>query len=168
MTSIYLLLGHIGTLFICNQFNLIINFPTEITKIGGGKEKYFKVNVLNNNKTVIITSNKLAQINKVKSNFHFSTKTRPYDFYIHYNDSRCNSNVNVYHGDTNSAFRLKEENETIQYFEGERSIKIVNKSKVPIKINGKIFNRNAYFSKGIPLFIDKNPKSSLTNLLVQQ
>ena len=160
--NFFMLPGHIATLFVGFKFALILTFENPITGYGGASHaeiSIFRDLSFNKGQTIIIN----PKTDKLDTNLVIFTKNRKYNFYIKFDKERAFKFVDVYNGKINNSYVLKREANSYKYYEGKTSVKIANKQKYPIYVNGRKVKRVQYFSKGIPLFIKKNPEKNIAN-----
>ena len=69
-------------------------------------------------------------------------------------ESRQHDFVYIHKGRENATYVKKFENDLVKIHEGDSSIYIVNKSKVPVEVNGSLVERHTFLSKGLPVIVN--------------
>ncbi len=151
MTFLFLTLSHPTT--------LVFDEPVEY--VSAGKEGDFDLHRANNQKILVIRPLKYFG----ETDMIIITKDRHYQFKLKevqqgQTPDSSHSLVNIYEGAINRSFNKKLETDNYKVFDGETSTWVVNKSKIPITVNGVEVVRDGYFSKGSPILINNQRVSN--------
>lgn len=141
----------ISTLFLSANLITSLTFKDEVRSYiyGGVKEEVF-AELANSNKTLVLKAKK----KDIDTNLIIVTSKNRYYFTVKGTDKYSHQFVEIEDGTINSNFKKIQENDTYEIFEGMTSLMVVNKSKVPIVVNGIEVRAKEYFSKGTPMFVD--------------
>lgn len=149
--SFYILSGQMTTLLLSMHLLTTLTFPTEIQSfLYGGSESEVFFEVTNNNKTLAIRPNQSERF----SNLLVVTKRDRYYFTLDYDESSPHQFIEIEKGQKNHALKEKVKDENYQIMEGASSVLFINKREAPVRVNGREVERRAYFSKGVPLFLE--------------
>ena len=148
---IYVLLNHVVTLLLSMQFTTVITFPTDIRTItyGGSQDEIFTAQV-NENKTLVIK----PLMAGVDSNLLVVTKDKQYFFYLKNDSVGPHKFVTILDGKKDSSFVVAKDTEKYTIFDGKTSVRVINKGKPPLLIDGQMVDRETFISKGAPVYIE--------------
>ncbi len=135
-------------LSVASPTTLVFNEPIEY--ISAGKNGDVTIH-RSNNKSMIVVQPLKEQLN---TNMIVITKTNHFHFKIQTNGSKPHDIVYIYPGKVNTTFLKRLETEDFKILEGDSSVLLLNSSKSPMKVNDQIVEREQYFSKGVPLFVN--------------
>lgn len=141
----------ISTLFLSANLITSLTFKDEVRSYiyGGVKEEVF-AELANSNKTLVLK----AKRKDIDTNLIIVTSKNRYYFTVKGTEKYSHQFIEIEDGMINSNFKKIQEKDTYEVFEGMTSIMVVNKSKVPIVVNGIEVKAKEYFSKGTPVFVD--------------
>jgi type IV secretory pathway VirB9-like protein len=154
MVNFYILAKSLTFLFLTISHPTTLVFDEPVEYVSAGKEGDFDLHRANNQKILVVRPMK----NFGETDMIVITKVHHYQFKLKEvlpnNPEQTHSLVNVYEGETNKSFNKKIETDLFKFYEGETSTWIVNKTKIPISVNGTLVERDGYFSKGAPILIN--------------
>jgi len=91
----------------------------------------------------------------LSTNMIVITKNNHFQFRIQTSDKPHNI-VYVYPGKVNTTFLKRLETADFKILEGDSSVLVLNRSESALKVNDQLIDREQYFSKGVPLFINEH------------
>lgn len=155
--NFYILAKSMTYLFLCisHPTTLVFNEPVEY--VSAGREGDFDLHRANNQKIVVLRPLKPfgeTDMIVITKDHHYQFKLK--NVLVSQKSDQSHSFINIYEGAINRSFEKKSETEAYKILEGETSSWIVNKSKVPINVNGEEVIRDGYFSKGSPILINNH------------
>lgn len=149
--TFYILSGQMTTLLLSLHLLTTLTFPSEIQSfLYGGSESDVFFQVTNNNKTLAIKPNQSEKF----SNLLVVTKKGRYYFTLDYDESSPHQFIEIQDGLKNHALKELVNKPNYQVMEGASSILFINKEDEKVWVNGREVDRRAYFSKGVPLFLE--------------
>jgi hypothetical protein len=146
-----ILLNQITTLFVGLNLLTTLSFESEIKSFyyGGNKDDvYLKTT---DSRTLLIKPYRVDAL----SNLLVVTQKRKYYFVLSYDQANPHGFIEVRHGVMNHALKKKIETTDYEILEGESSLLFINRRATEIDVNGIKVNKREYFSKGVPLLIEK-------------
>lgn len=146
----YILAKSMVYLFLSLNSPTTLVFQEGIEYVSAGKNGDFTLNRSNNQKILVIQP--LKEVSE--TNMVVITKEQHYQFKVKTVENGHHSFVYVYPGSINKTFVNKLETQDFRILEGDSSTLVQNKRDGPIKVNGRELEREDYFSKGVPLFIN--------------
>ncbi|HXH74374.1 MAG TPA: TrbG/VirB9 family P-type conjugative transfer protein [Bacteriovoracaceae bacterium] len=146
----YILAKSIAYLFLSLNAPTTLVFQEPIEYVSAGKNGDFSLNRSNNQKILVIQP--LKEI--TETNMVIITKDQHFQFKLKTVDKGHHAFVYVYPGAINKTFVKKVETEDFRLLEGDSSVLVRNRKAGPIKVNDVLVERDEYFSKGVPLFIN--------------
>jgi hypothetical protein len=150
--NFYVLAKSMIFLFLSPNHPTTLVFDEPVEYISAGREGDFDLHRARSQKIIVMRP--LKQF--IETDMIVITKDHHYQFKLKEDlDSKSShSFVNIYEGVVNRSFEKKLETDSYKVFEGETSSWVVNKSKIPINVNGMEVVRDGYFSKGSPILIN--------------
>ncbi len=147
----YVLAKSIAYLFLSLNSPTTLVFQEPIEYVSAGKNGDFALNRSNNQKILVIQP--LKEVSD--TNMVVITKDQHFQFKINTATKRHHTFVYVYPGMINKTFIKKLETSDFRILEGDSSILVQNKRDGVLKVNDRTVDRDEYFSKGVPLFINE-------------
>ena len=141
----------ITTLFLSLNLLTALSFKDEVKSYyyGGQKDDIF-VELSNSNRTLVMKAKKI----EIDTNLLIVTTRNRYNFRIKTSDISPHEFIEIEDAQVNTNFKKLNETLTYELLEGNSSVMFVNKTKIPIMVNGIKVVSKEYFSKGVPLIIN--------------
>ncbi|MEI8348014.1 MAG: TrbG/VirB9 family P-type conjugative transfer protein, partial [Pseudomonadota bacterium] len=129
--TMYILLGHIATIFLSLNVVTTLSFDSEITSYlyGGAKEELF-TETADNMKTLALKPKKEG----ISSNLLVITKNRKYYFYLRYDQANPHQFLEIKQGSVSSSMKKLMAGNDFDIMEGESSLLLINKKSAPVEI----------------------------------
>jgi hypothetical protein len=147
----YILTKSIAYLFLSLNSPTTLVFQEPIEYVSAGKNGDFTLNRSNNQKILVVQP--LKEVSE--SNMVVITKDQHFQFKVNTVTKGHHVFVYVYPGMINKTFIKKLETADFRILEGDSSILVQNKRDGVLKVNDRMVDRDKYFSKGVPLFINE-------------
>lgn len=148
----YILANQITSLFLSMNLLTTLSFNDDIRSfIYGGNKDEVVIEVANNNKTLVLKAKK----KEIDTNMLIVTAKNKYYFHVKLDEKNPHQFVEINDGEINSAFKKVLDRENFEILQGGSSLLFVNKSKVPIVVNGQKVMTKDYFSLGVPIIVNE-------------
>ncbi len=147
----YILAKSLTYLFltVASPTTLVFNEPIEYISAG----KNGDVTIHRSNNKMMLVVQPLKEL--MSTNMIVITKNNHFQFRIQTSD-RPHNIVYVYPGKVNTTFLKRLETADFRILEGDSSVLVLNRSDSALKVNDQLIEREQYFSKGVPLFINEH------------
>ena len=141
----------IAYIFLSTSSPTTLHFEQPVEFMQAGKGSDFDVAFSKNRKSVVIRP--MGTFEEAKNMVIISEDTH-FHFKLLNMESRQHDFVYIHKGRENATYVKKFENDLVKIHEGDSSIYIVNKSKVPVEVNGSLVERHTFLSKGLPVIVN--------------
>ncbi len=141
----------IAYIFLSTSSPPTLHFEQPVEFMQAGKGSDFDVAFSKNRKSLVIRP--MGTFEEAKNMVIISEDTH-FHFKLLNMESRQHDFVYIHKGRENATYVKKFENDLVKIHEGDSSIYIVNKSKVPVEINGSLVERHTFLSKGLPVIVN--------------
>lgn len=141
----------ITTLFLSINLLTALSFKDEVKSYyyGGHKDDIF-VELSNSNRTLVLKAKKM----EIDTNLLIVTTRSRYNFRVKASENSPHEFIEIEDAQVNTNFKKLSETISYELFEGNSSVMFVNKTKIPIIVNGVKVVSKEYFSKGVPLIMN--------------
>ena len=149
--NFYILSNQITSLFLSMNLLTTMSFSDDIRSYiyGGNKDEVY-LEVSNNNKTLVLKAKK----KEINTNMLVVTSKSKYYFHVSLDESTPHQFIEINDGEINSTFKKILEKENYEILQGGSSLLFVNKTKIPITVNGQKIQSKDYFSLGVPIIVN--------------
>ena len=141
----------IAYIFLSTSSPTTLHFEQPVEFMQAGKGSDFDVAFSKNRKSLVIRP--IGSFSDAKNMVIISEETH-FHFKLLNMESRQHDFVYIHKGRENATYVKKFENDLVKIHEGDTSIYIVNKSKLPLEINGSLVERQIFLSKGLPVIVN--------------
>ena len=146
----YIFKTQVFTIFLSLSHLSALNLPSVVTDYVGGQEGDFKIYELNKGRSLVFeTKQKGFDRNMIvfmrESKLHFN---------VRYDESFANKDIEIKDAQICTYFTLLKETPNYQLFDCPKSLYLVNKRKVSLKVNELTVKDKAFLSKGPPVYVD--------------
>jgi hypothetical protein len=149
--NFYILSNQITSLFLSMNLLTTMSFSDDIRfYIYGGNKDEVYLEVSNNNKTLVMKAKK----KEINTNMLVVTSKSKYYFHVSLDESTPHQFIEISDGEINSTFKKILEKEKYEILQGGSSLLFVNKTKIPITVNGQKIQSKDYFSLGVPIIVN--------------
>lgn len=146
----FIIPGAVSILLLSLNGPTTLQFDEQIEFIQAGKAGEISLTIASNKKTVVLQP--LIPLSEQR-NMVILTKGNSFNLNYRVVDKDHHQFLLIRHGEPDSSFNIKLENEDYKILEGKRSYLVQNKKpNQPLIFNGTEIRKNTYFSKGLPLF----------------
>ena len=142
----------IAYIFLSTSSPTTLHFEQPVEFMQAGKGSDFDVAFSKNRKSLVIRP--MGTFEEAKNMVIISEDTH-FHFKLLNMESRQHDFVYIHKGRENATYVKKFENDLVKIHEGDTSIYIVNKSKVPVEVNGSLVERHTFLSKGLPVIVNR-------------
>lgn len=146
----YILAKSMVFLFLSTNSPTTLVFQEPIEYVSAGKNGDFVLNRSNNQKILVVQP--LKEIDD--TNMVVITKDQHFQFKVKTVEKGHHPFIYIYSGSINRTFVKKLETPDFRVLEGDSSTLVQNKRDLPLRVNDTELEREEYFSKGVPLFIN--------------
>lgn len=149
--NFYILSNQITSLFLSMNLLTTMSFSDDIRfYIYGGNKDEVYLETSNNNKTLVMKAKK----KEINTNMLVVTSKSKYYFHVSLDETTPHQFIEINDGEINSTFKKILEKENYEILQGGSSLLFVNKTKIPITVNGQKIQSKDYFSLGVPIIVN--------------
>lgn len=146
----YIFKQQIFTVFLSLAHLSALNLPSTVTDYVGGQEGDFKIYELNKGRSLVFETKRKG----FDRNMIVFLRDGKYHFNVRYDETLANKDIEIKAAEVCSYFSMLKETADYQLFECPKSLYLINKRKMTIKVNDLTIKDKAFLSKGPPVYLD--------------
>lgn len=146
----YIFKEQIFTIFLSLSHLTAVTFSDRIYDYVGGQEQDFKIYELNKKRSLVFEPKRTD----IDRNFIVFGKKDKHHFNIKYSDDYSNKDIEIRAAESCKLYTLIKETSDYQLFECPRSLLVVNKRNIKLRVNESFIDKKKFISKGPPVWIE--------------
>lgn len=146
----YIFKEQIFTIFLSMAHLTAMTFPTKVFDYVGGQEGDFKIYELNKKRSLVFEPKR----KDIDRNFIVFEKKGKFHFNVKYDEGLSNKDIELKEAKSCGLYSVIKETNKYQLFECPKSLLVINKSDLKLKVNDFFLDKKKFISKGPPVWID--------------